>query len=392
MLLAGPLFALILYQRSALRSRVAMRDALTDNLTRLGNHRSYQAALREHIEEADRTGKPFSLCLIDVDNFKQVNDHFGHQAGDEALLAIAELLPDTDEGHAFRFGGDEFAAIFRLDDVTTYQEIERIQEELALRDLPMGPITVSVGIACYPVHAGNAEELQRTADGALYWSKHHGKNRSCVYSPDFVRIHSAEEFERHLARTARLRAAESLVRFVDARDPSTANHSQVVSSLTEAIGRQLGLDEETVEQLRLAGLLHDIGKIGLPDAILHAPRQLTDVEFDSVRRHPEFGHSLLQDLDVEPIDEWVLRHHEHWDGSGYPHGLCGEEIPLGARIVHVADAFEAITASRPYREAMSETQALRELRANAGTQFDPEVVEALERHLRAADVLVEALV
>lgn len=390
-LLAGPLFALVLYQRSALHSRVAMRDALTDNLTRLGNHRAYQAALREHIEESDRTGKPFSLCLLDVDNFKQVNDHLGHQAGDDALVVIAGLLAGVEHARAFRFGGDEFAAIFTLEEMATFREIERIQAALARQELAAGPITVSVGIASYPAHAGAVEELQRTADGALYWSKHHGKNRSCLYSPDFVRIHSPEEFARHLARTARLRATESLVRFVDARDPSTANHSQLVSSLCEAIGRQLDLDEETIEQLRLAGLLHDIGKIGLPEAILQAPRELTDVEFDSVKRHPEFGHSLLQDLDVEPIDEWVLRHHEHWDGSGYPGGLSGEDIPLGARIVHVADAFEAITASRPYSPALSETAALGELRMNAGTQFDPAVVEALEHYLRESPVLLEAL-
>jgi HD-GYP domain-containing protein (c-di-GMP phosphodiesterase class II) len=143
----------------------------------------------------------------------------------------------------------------------------------------------------------------------------------------------------------------------------------------------MGLDADAIERLRLAGLLHDLGKIGLPDAILHAPRALTAEEFAIVRRHPEFGHALLDGMGVEPVDEWVRHHHEHWDGSGYPVGLAGEEIPLGARIILVADAFEAITADRPYRKAQSADAALVELRRNAGTQFDPDVVAALAQVL-----------
>jgi HD-GYP domain-containing protein (c-di-GMP phosphodiesterase class II) len=199
-----------------------------------------------------------------------------------------------------------------------------------------------------------------------------------------VRVFSPAELEVATERNARLRAAKNLVRFVDARDPSTASHSEIVSTLAEAIGIQLGLEPETVERLRLGGLLHDLGKIGLPDAILRAPRALTPDEFETVRRHPEFGHSLLEGLGIEPVDDWVLHHHEHWDGSGYPDGLAGELIPLGARIILVADAFEAITADRPYREARSVEVALVELRNNAGSQFDPNVVAALERHLADA--------
>jgi diguanylate cyclase (GGDEF)-like protein len=386
-LLAGPLFTLTLYQRSTLRSRIAARDALTDNLTGLGNHRAYQAALRERVGDSEGSGKPFSLCLVDVDNFKHVNDVYGHPVGDDVLVLIGEILGAAEHAEAFRFGGDEFAVLFSLDEMSAYRQVEAIQQKLALIEAsPAGPVTISVGIASFPAHADCAEELQRTADGALYWSKHHGKNRSCLYSPSVVRIFSPDELERETERNARLRAAKNLVRFVDARDPSTANHSEIVSALAEEIGLQLGLDAETVDHLRLAGLLHDLGKIGLPEAILKAPRRLTEEEYAIVKRHPEFGHSLLDGLGIEPVEDWVLHHHEHWDGSGYPDGLAREEIPLGARIILVADAFEAITEDRPYRPAQSVEAALAELRNNAGSQFDPAVVEALERHLESSEV------
>jgi diguanylate cyclase (GGDEF)-like protein len=392
-LLAGPLFTLTLYQRSALHSRIATRDARTDNLTGLGNHRAYQAALRERIAVSERGGEPFSLCLVDVDNFKHVNDVYGHPVGDDVLALIGDMLGSADRAEAFRFGGDEFAVLFSLDEMSAYRQLEGIQRDLSVIDAsPGGPVTISIGIASFPAHADSAEELQRTADGALYWSKQHGKNRSCLYSPSLVRIYSPDELERETERNARLRAAKNLVRFVDARDTSTANHSEVVAALAEAVGLELSVDAEMVDHLRLAGLLHDLGKIGLPDAILKAPRRLTDEEYAIVKRHPEFGHSLLDGLGIEPVDEWVLHHHEHWDGSGYPAGLAGEEIPLGARIILVADAFEAITADRPYRPAQSEQAALLELQLHAGTQFDPVVVEALRRHIESVGMpRVEAL-
>jgi HD-GYP domain-containing protein (c-di-GMP phosphodiesterase class II) len=318
---------------------------------------------------------------------------YGHPAGDDVLVLIGEMLGAVQQAEAFRFGGDEFAVLVALDELSAYRELEQMQHQLALIEAsPAGPVTISIGIASFPAHAQSPDELQRTADGALYWSKQHGKNRSCLYSPSVVRIYSPDELERETERNARLRAAKNLVRFVDARDPSTANHSEVVSALAEAIGLQLGVEAEMVDHLRLAGLLHDVGKIGLPDAILKAPRRLTPDEYAIVKRHPEFGHSLLEGLGIEPVEEWVLHHHEHWDGSGYPGGLTAEEIPLGARIILVADAFEAITADRPYRAAQSVEAALTELRDNAGTQFDPAVVEALQGHLAGSEkAALEAL-
>jgi diguanylate cyclase (GGDEF)-like protein len=375
-LLAGPLFALSLYQRNALRSRLALKDALTDNLTGLGNHRAYQAAIRTHIVEAKRTGGAFALCIVDVDDFKRINDTYGHQVGDDVLVALAEILANARDGEAFRCGGDEFALLFAGDGTGAFERITEVQEAVA--GLGLTPVTISVGIASYPGQADDADGLQRMADGALYWSKHHGKNRSFVYSPKVVRIHSAKELEWETERMARLRAAKNIVRFVDAKDPSTANHSETVSALAAAIGAELGLDEAAVDQLALAGLLHDIGKIGIPDSLLQAPRALTPAEFETIKAHPALGYSLLEGLGIAPIDEWILHHHENWDGTGYPDKLAGEEIPLGARIIRVADAFEAMTANRPYRAAQSVQYALDELRTNAGTQFDVAAVRAVE--------------
>jgi len=376
LLLAGPLFTLTLYQRSLYHSHQAAKDARTDNLTGLGNHRAYQAALRGIIADAERESAEFSLCIVDVDDFKRINDTYGHQVGDDVLVALAEILRNAPEGEAFRCGGDEFAVLFLTDGTTAFERITGIQEAVA--GLGLTPVTISVGIATYPGQADDADGLQRMADGALYWSKHHGKNRSFVYSPKVVRIHSAKELEWETERVARLRAAKNIVRFVDAKDPSTANHSETVSALAAAIGAELGLDEQTVDQLALGGLLHDIGKIGIPDSLLQAPRALTPVEFEAIKAHPALGFSLLEGLGIAPIDDWILHHHENWDGSGYPDGLAGEDIPLGARIIRVADAFEAMTANRPYRAAQPVEYALNELRTNAGTQFEATAVAAVE--------------
>jgi diguanylate cyclase (GGDEF)-like protein len=375
-LLAGPLFTLTLYQRSLYHSHLAAKDARTDNLTGLGNHRAYQAALRGYIDDAERERSEFSLCIVDVDDFKRINDTFGHQVGDDVLVALAEILQNARDGNAYRCGGDEFAILFQTDATAAFERISEVQEAVAA--LGFTPVTVSVGIASYPGQADDADGLQRMADGALYWSKHHGKNRSFVYSPKVVRIHSAKELEWETERVARLRAAKNIVRFVDAKDPSTANHSETVSALAAAIGAEMGLDETVVDQLALAGLLHDIGKIGIPDSLLQAPRGLTPAEFEAIKAHPALGFSLLEGLGIAPIDDWILHHHENWDGSGYPDGLSGEDIPLGARIIRVADAFEAMTANRPYRVAQPVRYALNELRANAGTQFEHSAVAAVE--------------
>ncbi|HJU47388.1 MAG TPA: diguanylate cyclase [Gaiellaceae bacterium] len=397
-LLAGPLFALTLYQRSALASKIARRDAHTDSLTGLGNHRAYELDLGAAFEEAAESGEPVSLCLLDVDDFKGVNDTFGHPLGDQALVDLASVMETDERVQAYRLGGDEFALILRAGEAAAYRFVEDLHRRVS--DIRFGhgqPVTISVGLGTFPDHAGDPDALERVADGALYWAKGHGKNRSCVYAPSLVRIYTPAELELRAERSVRLRAARNLVRVVDAKDAYTGAHSESVSLLVERIGCQLGLEDDVVEQLKLAGLLHDLGKIAISDRVLQKPGPLTVQEMQLVRTHPELGYSLLDGLELDPVDLWIRHHHEHWDGSGYPHGLVAEDIPLGSRVILVADAYDAMTSERSYRRAASPDDAVAELRRMSGRQFDPGVVAALERFVAAeqdeiAGLLAEASV
>jgi diguanylate cyclase (GGDEF)-like protein len=388
-LMAGPLFTVTLYQRSSLASRRATRDAHTDSLTLIGNNRAYELGLSTALDSAAEAGAPVSLCLVDVDDFKQINDTYGHPLGDQVLVEIARLLrTESDCVGTFRFGGDEFAIVLSCGERAARSHVERLYRLLSTAQFSHGTsATVSVGVATYPDQAADLEALEHAADSALYWAKQNGKNRYCAYSPTVAEAYSPAELERRIERQARLRAAENLIRVVDAKDEYTGAHSDRVALLVESIARQLELDEEQVEQLKLAGKLHDLGKIAIPDRVLQKPGSLTPHEERQLAHHPELGASLLDGMDIRPVDVWIKHHHEHWDGSGYPHGLAGEEIPFGSRLILVADAYDAITTDRSYRDAATPEEALAELRLHAGAQFDPAVVDALQAYLESAGLV-----
>jgi diguanylate cyclase (GGDEF)-like protein len=384
-LLAGPLAALTLYQRSSLASQIATRHAHTDSLTGLGNHRAYELELAAALERASAEGSPLALCFVDVDGFKEINDAYGHPAGDAVLEGLARLFVAEDDVRAFRFGGDEFAIMLDCDAESALRYIERLLERVRSTSFPHGAeVTISAGLGVFPEQAMRGDALERIVDSALYWAKHQGKNRLCVYDASVVRPPSPEEASRLAARHAQLRAAEHMIRAVDIKDTYTGEHSQSVARLVRGIAEELGLDPETVEQVRLAGLLHDLGKLGLPDEILRKPGRLTPHEQRLVRSHPEIGYSLLNGFDLGPVDTWILHHHEHWDGTGYPLGLAGESIPLGSRIILVADAYDAMRSERSYSEAADRDEAIAELRRMAGHQFDPAIVAAFLSHLGVA--------
>jgi len=384
-LVGAPLFTLNLYQRSSIRGRVAAKAAATDSLTGLKNHRAYQEEVEAALLVAAETKASQTLCMIDVDRFKQVNDRYGHPAGDAVLRLLGSLIEELAPGQAYRLGGDEFALLLPGD----YQYARSVIAELQARfrtakdvDAGVERPTISSGIATYPIHTTEPAELKKRADLALYQSKRNGKDRVSIYSgTELYNGSFGDDAVVNAAQDVRLQTAERLVAVVDARDAYVGRHSAGVGHLVEAIGVVLGLDPEELRKLRLAGLLHDLGKIGVPDDVLNSPGPLSAEQQVLMRKHPEIGFELLDGLDLDPVDSWVLHHHEHWDGSGYPLGLAGEQIPYGSRIILVADAFEAMTTHRTYQRAISVEAAMCELRENAGRQFDPAVVMALGQHL-----------
>jgi diguanylate cyclase (GGDEF)-like protein/putative nucleotidyltransferase with HDIG domain len=379
--LVGPLLAIQLYQRAIVRALRAMRLALTDPLTGLGNHRHFHERLERELQHAHEKRLPLSLCLVDIDDFKRINDRFGHPAGDRVLSRLAERLRQS--GEAFRLGGDEFALLLPGYDenealIAATSVVERIS---ALQLDQLGPVTVSAGVATSPVHGADRDELIRLADGALYWAKEYGKNRVRAYRPDEIELAELKRLASGTDRAARFRAAASLARAVDARDAYTGSHSQRVAELAARMARRLGLPEEDVELTRLAASLHDLGKLAIPEEILRKPGPLTGPERMVLERHPQIGFRMLESLGVDPVADWVLHHHERWDGSGYPDGVSGEQIPLGARIIFVADAFDAMTSERVYRRRVAPTEAIAELKRCAGTQFDPQIVDAIAEEI-----------
>ncbi len=379
--LVGPLLAIALYQRSTFRELRAMRLALTDPLTGLGNHRHFHDRLERELADSREQHYPLSVCLVDIDDFKRINDRFGHPGGDKVLAQLAASLRQG--GEAFRLGGDEFAILLPgRDEEGARIAAEAIVARLPEVDLaPAGRVAVSAGIATAPEDEVDRDELVRRADSALYWAKEYGKNQVRVYRPDVVEIAELRRLAAGPDRAARFRAAASLARAVDARDAYTGSHSARVADLAARIAARLGLDEEQVELTRLAASLHDLGKLAIPEEILRKPGPLSETERLVLERHPQIGFRMLESLGVDPVADWVLHHHERWDGSGYPDSLGGAEIPLGARIIFVADAYDAMTSDRVYRARLAEDEAIDELSRCSGTQFDPDVVEALAEEL-----------
>jgi diguanylate cyclase (GGDEF)-like protein len=375
--LVGPLLAIQLYQRALLRALRAVRLALTDPLTNLGNHRHFHERLARELEHALRSSKQLALCLVDIDDFKQVNDRFGHPEGDRVLSQVATRLRQS--GEAFRLGGDEFAVLLPgFDAREALRAANSIVERISRLDFAeLGPVSVSAGIALAPQHARERDELLRLVDSALYRAKEGGKNRAELYRPDVIELAELKRLAGAKDRAAQLRAAATLASAVDARDVYTGSHSERVAELAVRLAARIGLPREELELTRLAGNLHDLGKLLLPEKVLHKPTPLTEPEWSVLKEHAALGSRMLESLGIGSVAEWVLHHHERWDGKGYPDGLAGTDIPLGARILFVADAFDAMTSDALYGKASSSEDALAEVVLCAGTQFDPAVVEAL---------------
>jgi diguanylate cyclase (GGDEF)-like protein/putative nucleotidyltransferase with HDIG domain len=323
------------------------------------------------------------LIIVDLDGFKMVNDMLGHLAGDELLRDVATALREhTDASYTYRYGGDEFAVLLPgADHAATVIAAEAIRAAIQrVRSIEGVQVSASLGVACLPQSARTPEELVYRADAAMYWAKSTGKNRVAEWNDSVARNFSEAGTGHAGARGYVTSVIADLVSVLGSKDPATREHSERCAAYTGELARELGLSEMEADALRLASLLHDVGKISVPDHVLQKPGPLEHHERERMSRHPVDGADMLTHARAaSPAIAVIRHHHEHWDGSGYPDGLTGEQIPLAARILLVTDAFDAMTHDRPYRLAMPVEDAVAELQRCAGTQFDPRVVSAFVR-------------
>ena len=364
--------------------------ATTDPLTGLVNHRTFHARLAEEAETARTGGQALAVVMLDLDNFKFFNDAYGHAAGDDVLRQVTRALlgSTTPQDVVGRFGGDEFALLLPLKTVGSLRlgvSAGGVQQSLeaSLADLcfqPPGspspiPLTISLGVAVFPNEAATPLEALELADRRLLHFKTGGGSD-----------HPAEELCRELTRSlSGFPMLNALVTAVDNKDRYTRRHSEDVLTYSLQIADQFQLDGETRRTIQVAALLHDVGKIGVPDRVLRKPGKLTDEEYEAIQQHPLMGAVIVGAVPgFEETLDAVRHHHERWDGGGYPFGLREDETPFLARIVSVADAFSAMTTDRPYRKGMDREKAFLILEEGAGTQWDPECVQALLRAYRPA--------
>jgi diguanylate cyclase (GGDEF)-like protein len=353
--------------------------ARTDTLTGLKNRLALEHEIHVEVERTLRSEEELSIVIGDLDHFKAVNDELGHRAGDEALVKIGQILHTRRRvGDSIaRTGGEEFTILLPgASEHEAYLVAERLRVtvEREFADHPV-PLTFSFGVATYPEHGRNADAVIEAADQALYAAKALGRNRSVIFNREISAVFAPEPGGRGVDET-HLATLLSLAEALDLRDTGTAAHSRTVGRYCGLIAKELELPAERAKRIEVAGVLHDIGKIGLPDAILQKPGRLGRNELAEIRTHPEIGAQVLSGRGLEDLRGWVLTHHERPDGKGYPAGLGDAEIPLEAKILAVADAYEAMTADRVYREGMGAKAARSELLRCAGTQFDSRVVAA----------------
>lgn len=377
-------------QQRALQDKLE-RTARTDALTGLLNRVGFERRAAAHVAHA--AGASCALIVGDLDELKRINEAHGRTAGDRVLRGAADVVTRGSRRLDItgRTGGEEFAILAPAAEVSDAVALaERLRRDimLAFGDDAYA-VTMSFGIAMYPRDGETLDELLVAADRALSSAKRGGRNRTMLAAqaagPAAAVAASDSDDDR-----ARLVTAIGLAEALDLRDTGTASHSQTVARYAAMMAEQLGMDARDVERVRMAGLLHDIGKIGVPDAILNKPGALTDDEYAEMRRHPEIGARILGSDVLDDVRHWVLAHHERPDGRGYPFGLAGEQVPLQARILAVADAYEAMTADRVYRKALGHDAARAELERCRGTQFDPAVVDAFLAILDGADAAPEA--
>ena len=366
--------------------------ATFDRLTGVANRQSLLAALFAEVERASRYGRPLSVAFVDIDHFKAVNDTYGHAVGDVVLRGVAQAISANLRSSDLigRYGGEEFMLILTETDVEEGASLtEKLRtlvqrQRFAVEGATDIAVTISIGIAGGTGSKLRMDTLVRDADAAMYSAKSLGRNQTYVFAEpdDDARVPRAPISAAGRARAieiglrAREAATAALTSVLDPLPHYRGQPSPLIASIVVSLARQLQLSEADIDRLRVAALLHDVGKVAVPEEILEKPSALTSAEWRTVVQHPRIGQVILEQAaalkDAVPI---ILHHHERYAGHGYPFGLRANEIPLGARIVAIADAYDAMIHDRPYKRAISHEGAIAELRRHAGTQFDPELVE-----------------
>jgi len=369
-----------------LTAKLAIK-ADTDGLTGLNNHLHFQNALKDQVEKAQRINSKLSVVMIDLDRFKNVNDRYGHQTGDKVLKKVAgifdKVLRETD--FSARYGGEEFVAVLpdtnSTDALSFAERLRKSAEELTFGDESEKTaalnITLSCGVAEFPEHGNDPSALVAAADSALLFAKNHGRNQVRSFNEFASSDIEEEDLERLINRlqNASLKTVQALAAAVDTKDQFRSAATN--SSITANFAGRLNLDKDSMATLSLATQLHDVGEATIPGQVLNKSASLSENEMDSIRTHPEASVKIVEAASqTQSLLGAILHHHENWDGTGYPDGLKGSEIPYLARMLRIVDSFEAMTTERPYRNAMTTNEATKELERNAGTQFDPEMVTA----------------
>jgi diguanylate cyclase (GGDEF)-like protein/putative nucleotidyltransferase with HDIG domain len=425
---------------NALSFQKAQEQAITDGLTGVKTHRFFMEALSAEWKRSTRAGRNFSLVLMDLDRFKFVNDFYGHLEGDLVLQRVGHILEANCRRSdvVARYGGDEFVILMPETNMEHGRQLATklrgwVSSDPLLREKN---ITASFGIASFPLHGSSPQELIQVADASMYLSKHQGGNAVSTadhFDPSETKKWKRDVLEAYLGVTLKrlfatgpeafeeiyqrlkqfteslaasqgetvipvdgadnegpqalpqavLDTVTSLAFAIDAKDHYTQGHSQKVSAYAALIAEALNMGDAEVEEIRLAGILHDIGKVGIPESILNKSGPLNPEEWETMKSHVHFGAKILDPLrPLARIQKMVLHHHEFFDGSGYPEGLTGEQIPLGARIIAIADAYDTITSDRTYKKARTAAEALAELERCANAQFDGEIIEVFLKAMR----------
>jgi diguanylate cyclase (GGDEF)-like protein len=360
-----------------LEARLAQSDARDPLARSLLTLKAFRTQLDLDVARSQRYGRPLSVALLDVDGFRGINLRHGYATGDEVLAMIGNVISDETRVHdlACRMGGDEFGLLLpETSAVAGQQAIERLL--VRLEKVSAGPVSglsMSVGVAALEAKQ-SSEELLAAAGGALQQARAGGGSQVTVFAG-------------HLSEQTGIPAHDDVVvalaSALQERDQCTGDHSESVVEMSARVAEAMALDDDDdVGRIRMGALLHDIGKVGIPDDVLHKPGPLDATEWELMREHPVIGERILRMIPgLGPIARIVRHEHERWDGDGYPDGIAGSEIPIGSRIILACDAYHAMTSDRPYRQAMPHADAMAELGRHSGTQFDPEVVQALVGYL-----------